>query len=163
MESMKEMEMLKKEQEEKNKSHLEDLSKIHDKIMKLVSFIPEYWNDKIRLFDFNVLYQDETHTETMKKLLEERNVERKEAQNEIISANRFLLIYLIFTLRLYFRQFHEATYNMIKSRSETTAITMAILNNVVAKGALEKGLFFVSAMIVITLQTRTASKRRLKP
>ncbi|KAF8361313.1 hypothetical protein PRIPAC_88236 [Pristionchus pacificus] len=101
MESMKEMEALKKEQEEKNKSHLEDLSKIHDKIMKL----------------------DETHTETMKKLLEERNVERKEAQMEIISANR---------------QFHEATYNMIKSRSETTAITMAILNNVVAKGALEK-------------------------
>lgn len=92
---MKEMEALKKEQEEKNKSHLEDLSKIHDKIMKLVSFIPEYCNGTIYLFNFNAFFQDETHTETMKKLLEERNVERKEAQMEIISANRFLLISLV--------------------------------------------------------------------
>ncbi|GMR36253.1 hypothetical protein PMAYCL1PPCAC_06448, partial [Pristionchus mayeri] len=99
--SVKELEVLRKKQEEESRAHLEDLHNIHEKIVKI----------------------DESHTETVKKLLEERNDERKEMQNEIIAAHR---------------QYQEAAFKMLKSRSETTAITFGILNNVIAKNAIEK-------------------------
>ncbi|GMT08509.1 hypothetical protein PENTCL1PPCAC_30683 [Pristionchus entomophagus] len=59
----------------------------------------------------------------MKAFLEQNNAGRSGLQDKILEANQ---------------KFHEVTMNMIKSRSETTAIIIGILNNVAVKSAIEK-------------------------
>ncbi|GMR55325.1 hypothetical protein PMAYCL1PPCAC_25520, partial [Pristionchus mayeri] len=74
----------------------------------------------------------ESHADTMVKLNEKHNEEKMEMHHEIIAAHR---------------ETHETTVKMLMSRSETTAITLGIFNNVIAKNAIEKDAANVNSKI----------------